>query len=63
MNDDEVALVAAIRDGSERAFNMLIDRHQQAVRAFLRRLIGNAAEADDIAQDTCRTATLAQLAA
>lgn len=52
MNDDEAALVAAIRDGSERAFNMLIDRHQQAVRAFLRRLLGNAAEADDIAQDT-----------
>ena len=52
MNDDEAALVAAIRDGSELAFNMLIDRHQQAVRAFLRRLLGNAAEADDIAQDT-----------
>jgi len=52
MNDDEAALVAAIRDGSELAFNMLIDRHQQAVRAFLRRLLGNTAEADDIAQDT-----------
>ena len=52
MNDDEAALVAAIRDGSEHAFNMLIDRHQRAVRAFLRRLLGNAAEADDIAQDT-----------
>ena len=52
MNDDEAALVAAIRAGSERAFNMLIDRHQAAVRAFLRRLLGNAEEADDIAQDT-----------
>jgi RNA polymerase sigma factor (sigma-70 family) len=52
MNDDEAALVAAIRDGSERAFNLLIDRHQQAVRAFLRRLIRNAAEADDVAQET-----------
>ena len=38
MNDDEAALVAAIRAGSERAFNMLIDRHQAAVRAFLRSL-------------------------
>jgi RNA polymerase sigma-70 factor (ECF subfamily) len=56
MNEDEVALVAAIRAGSERAFNMLIDRHQQAVRAFLRRVLGNAAEADDIAQDTFLTA-------
>jgi RNA polymerase sigma-70 factor (ECF subfamily) len=52
MNDDDAELVAAIRDGSERAFNVLIDRHQQAVRAFLRRLVGNVAEADDIAQDT-----------
>lgn len=56
MNDDEAALVAAIRDDSEHAFNMLIDRHQQAVRAFLRRLLGNAAEAEDIAQDTFVTA-------
>ena len=46
MNDDEAALVA------DRAFNLLVDRHQRAVRAFLRRLLGNAAEADDIAQDT-----------
>jgi RNA polymerase sigma-70 factor (ECF subfamily) len=52
MNDDEAALVAAVRDGSEHAFNTLVDRHQQAVRAFLRRLLGNAPEADDIAQDT-----------
>ena len=52
MNDDEAALVAAIRDGSEQAFNMLIDRHQHAVRLFLRHLLGNAAEADDVAQDT-----------
>jgi RNA polymerase sigma factor (sigma-70 family) len=56
MNDDEAALLAAIREGSEHAFNMLIDRHQQAMRTFLRRLIGNAAEADDIAQDTFLTA-------
>ena len=52
MNDDDTELVAAIRDGSERAFNILIDRHQQAVRAFLRRVMGSAAEADDLAQDT-----------
>jgi RNA polymerase sigma-70 factor (ECF subfamily) len=31
---------------------MLVDRHQQAVRTFLRRLLGNDADADDIAQDT-----------
>jgi RNA polymerase sigma-70 factor (ECF subfamily) len=52
METDDAALVALIRQGSDRAFNLLIDRHQQAVRGFLRRLIGNAADADDIAQET-----------
>lgn len=52
MNDDDVALVTAVRGGSELAFNMLVDRHQQAVRAFLRRLLGNEADADDMAQET-----------
>jgi RNA polymerase sigma factor (sigma-70 family) len=52
MSDDDVALVAAIRNGSELAFNTLVDRHQQGVRAFLRRLLGNDADADDMAQET-----------
>jgi RNA polymerase sigma factor (sigma-70 family) len=52
MSDDDGTLIAAIREGSEAAFNTLVDRHQQAVRAFLRRLVGNDADADDIAQDT-----------
>jgi RNA polymerase sigma factor (sigma-70 family) len=52
MSDDDVALVAAIRNGSEPAFNTLVDRHQQGVRAFLRRLVGNDADADDMAQET-----------
>jgi RNA polymerase sigma factor (sigma-70 family) len=52
MNDSDAELVAAIGDGSEHAFNTLIDRHQQAVRSFLRRLLGNAADADDMAQET-----------
>ena len=52
MTDDDAALMAEIRDGSGRAFNVLIDRHQQAVRAFLHRLLGDAADADDVAQET-----------
>ena len=52
MSDDDVALVAAIRNGSELAFNTLVDRHQQGVRTFLRRLLGNDADADDMAQET-----------
>ena len=52
MNDDDSALIAEIRNGSERAFNVLIDRHQQAVRSFLRRLLADVSEADDLAQET-----------
>ena len=52
MTDDDLALVAAVRAGSELAFNTLVDRHQQAVRLFLRRLLGNDADADDMAQET-----------
>jgi RNA polymerase sigma factor (sigma-70 family) len=51
-HDDDRALIAAIRGGSEPAFNILIDRHQQAIRTFLRRLLGNDADADDVAQET-----------
>jgi RNA polymerase sigma factor (sigma-70 family) len=52
MSDDDSALLAAVLDGSELAFNTLVDRHQQAVRTFLRRLLGNNADADDLAQET-----------
>ena len=54
-SDDDRELIAAIRVGSEPAFNMLVDRHQQAVRTFLRRLLGNDADADDMAQEAVRT--------
>ena len=52
MTDDDSALIDEIRHGSERAFNVLIDRHQQAVRGFLRRLLADATDADDLAQET-----------
>jgi RNA polymerase sigma factor (sigma-70 family) len=49
--EEDAELLAAICEGSERAFNRLIDRHQQAVRNFLRGVAGRD-EADDIAQET-----------
>lgn len=52
MDWDDDSLLAAVRDGSERAFNTLIDRHQQAVRTFLRGITADPADADDIAQET-----------
>lgn len=46
------ALVAAAQGGSTEAFSRLVERHQQALRAFLRRACGDWAQADDLAQET-----------
>jgi RNA polymerase sigma-70 factor (ECF subfamily) len=54
--DDDAALVAAARDGSVADLSRLIDRHQQAVRAFLGRITGSRDEAEDLAQETFLTA-------
>ena len=51
----EGALIAQAQAGSTGAFARLVDAHQQAVRAFLRRLSGDA-DADDLAQETFLTA-------
>jgi len=45
-------LVAAARRGSQAAFQQLVERHQQAVRGFLRRACADAGDADDLAQET-----------
>ncbi|MFQ5562546.1 MAG: RNA polymerase sigma factor [Parvularculaceae bacterium] len=44
-----VTLVKAAQDNA--AFELLVRRHQAALRAFLRRLSGDAASADDMAQE------------
>jgi RNA polymerase sigma-70 factor (ECF subfamily) len=46
------ALVVAAQGGSAEAFSRLVERHQQALRAFLRRSCGDWAQADDLAQET-----------
>ncbi len=46
------ALVAAAQGGSAEAFARLVERHQQALRAFLRRACGDWSTADDLAQET-----------
>jgi RNA polymerase sigma-70 factor (ECF subfamily) len=48
---EEARLVGLARGGDRRAFGRLVDAHQGAVRAFLRRLVGAYADADDLAQD------------
>jgi RNA polymerase sigma-70 factor (ECF subfamily) len=49
-------LVEAAKAGSAGAFARLVERHQQPLRAFLRRTCGSWAEADDLAQETFLTA-------
>lgn len=49
-------LVGAARQGSEEAFTRLVERHQQALRAFLRRACRDWSLADDLAQETFMTA-------
>jgi RNA polymerase sigma-70 factor (ECF subfamily) len=51
MEESDESLVTAVRDGSERAFNVLVDRHQQPLRTFLRGITAWD-DAEDIAQDT-----------
>lgn len=46
------ALVAAAQGGSAEAFSRLVERHQQPLRAFLRRACGDWSQADDLAQET-----------
>lgn len=48
---EEARLVGLARKGDMRAFGRLVDAHQPAVRAFLRRLVGTYADADDLAQE------------
>lgn len=50
-SETEQAWVQEAQAGSAAAFALLVRAHQQALRGFLRRLTGNHAEADDLAQE------------
>lgn len=49
---DDHALVEMTADGDERAFREVLERHQPAVYGFARRMLCDAHEAADVAQDT-----------
>lgn len=51
MIDPDEGLVLRMADGDERAFRLLLDRHLDRIVAFARRLLGDAAEAEDVAQE------------
>ena len=52
----EAAWVRRARAGSDADFARLVAAHQAPLRAFLRRLCADAAQADDLAQETFLTA-------
>ena len=49
LSDD--ALLARVAKGDERACRLVVERHLGRVLALARRMLGNAAEAEDVAQD------------
>ncbi len=51
-SDDERALVARLRDGDEEAFLMIVQRHNAVMQRFARSLVGDAAVAEEVVQDT-----------
>jgi RNA polymerase sigma-70 factor (ECF subfamily) len=60
-SDEERELVAALRRGDRNAFDVVYDRYRPRVFAFLARLGGNRAQAEDLLQETfMRLATTAR---
>lgn len=49
-NEIDVSLMLRVGKGDEQAFEELISRHQNAVIGTVAKMLGNAAEAEDIAQ-------------
>jgi RNA polymerase sigma-70 factor (ECF subfamily) len=52
---DDTALCARVADGDEAAFEALVVRYQDRVFGFCLRLLGERAEAEDVAQDVFLT--------
>jgi RNA polymerase sigma-70 factor (ECF subfamily) len=51
MDDSDEALMARVARGDERAFRALAGRHLPAMLGLARRILGNAADAEDVAQE------------
>ena len=49
---DESAEIEALRRGDERAFALLVERHQPMLRRVVRHYVANAAVAEEVIQDT-----------
>ena len=51
MDDSDEALMARVARGDEPAYRQLVRRHVPAVVALARRILGNATDAEDVAQE------------
>ena len=51
MDDSDEALMARIARGDERAFRALASRHLPVMLGLARRILGNAADAEDVSQE------------
>src|SRR5471032_2031237 len=51
MDDSDEALMARIARGDERAFRALTSRHLPVMLGLARRILGNAADAEDVSQE------------
>lgn len=49
--NNDWSLVAQIKEGDERAFDAIMERYKRPVMGFVYRMIGDAVEAEDVAQD------------
>lgn len=51
-HDPDQALLDLIRDGDEQAYRFLLDRHLDRIHGLAQRVLGNSADAEEVAQDT-----------
>jgi RNA polymerase sigma-70 factor (ECF subfamily) len=51
LEDPDLALVQALQIGEDRALEVLMDRHQEALFRFVLRLISNEADAIELTQE------------
>ncbi len=49
---DDAELIDAFIAGDERAFNSIVHKYRRKVYGYVRRMVGNHEDADDIAQET-----------
>ena len=53
---EDLAIIERIRAGDRNAFALLVERHQSAIFRIVRRLVPDAVECEDLAQDVFLTA-------